>query len=48
MEHRWRLFENRAVKSVFDPKRAKLKGGWRKLQIEELREFCFSLNIFGL
>jgi hypothetical protein len=34
-EHRWRLFKNRMLKSVFESKRG-VTGEWRKLHNEEL------------
>jgi hypothetical protein len=30
-EHRLRVFENRALRRIFGPKRDEVKGGWRKL-----------------
>jgi hypothetical protein len=30
------VFENRALRGIFGPKRDELKGGWRKLLKEEL------------
>jgi hypothetical protein len=35
-EHRLRVFENRVLRRIFGSKRAKVKGGWRKLHNEEL------------
>jgi hypothetical protein len=36
-EHRLRVFENRVL-SIFGRKRDEVKGGWRKLHNEELRQ----------
>jgi hypothetical protein len=30
------VFENRVLRRIFGPKREELKGGWRKLHVEEL------------
>jgi hypothetical protein len=35
-EHRLRVFENRALRRIFGPKRDDETGGWRKLHNEEL------------
>jgi hypothetical protein len=35
-EHRLRVFENRALRRVFGPKRDEVTGEWRKLHNEEL------------
>jgi hypothetical protein len=35
-EHRVWLFENRAMKRIFGPKRDEVTGGWRKLHKDEL------------
>jgi hypothetical protein len=35
-EHRLRVFENR---SIFEPKRDEIAGGWRKLHNEEFHVF---------
>jgi hypothetical protein len=37
-EHRLRAFENTVRKGIFGPQRDEEKGGWRKLQNEELRD----------
>jgi hypothetical protein len=34
-EHKLRVFENRALRRIFGPKRDGVTGGWRKLQNEE-------------
>jgi hypothetical protein len=35
-EHRLRVFENRALRRIFGPKRDEIVGGWSKLHNEEL------------
>jgi hypothetical protein len=35
--NRLRVFENRVLKGIFEPKRGEIVGDWRKLQNEELR-----------
>jgi hypothetical protein len=37
-EHRLRVFENRALRRIFGPKRDEVTGEWRKLHNEELRD----------
>jgi hypothetical protein len=37
-EHRLRVFENRVLRKMFEPKRDEVTGEWRKLQNEELRQ----------
>jgi hypothetical protein len=39
------MFENRAPKSIFVPKRNELAGDWRKLHNETLRDLYCSPNI---
>jgi hypothetical protein len=34
-EHRLRVFENRAQRRIFKPKRDKVRGGWGKVHNEE-------------
>jgi hypothetical protein len=38
--HRLRLFENRALRRIFEPKRGKITGCWIKLHNEELHNLC--------
>ena len=38
-ERRLRVFENRVLRRVLGPKRDEVTGEWRKLHIEELRDF---------
>jgi hypothetical protein len=35
-EHKMRVFEDRALRRIFGPKRVEVTGGWGKLHIEEL------------
>jgi hypothetical protein len=43
---RLRVFDNRALRRIFGPKRAEVVGEWRKLHNEELNDLYFSPNIF--
>jgi hypothetical protein len=43
-EHRLRVFENKVLRRIFGPKRNEVRGGWRKLQNEELHDLNFSPN----
>jgi hypothetical protein len=47
-EHRLRVFENRALRRIFGPKRDEVTGGWRKLHNEKLRYLYFSSSIIKL
>jgi hypothetical protein len=40
-----RVFENGVLRKIFDPKRDKVSGGWRKLHNEELHDLYSSPNI---
>jgi hypothetical protein len=44
-EHRLRVFENRALRRIFGPKRDEVTGEWRKLHNEELHNLYSSPNI---
>jgi hypothetical protein len=44
-ERRLRVFENRALKRIFGPKRDEVTGEWRKLHEEELNDLYSSPNI---
>jgi hypothetical protein len=41
-EHGLRLFENRMLRRIFEPKRDDMAGEWRKLHNEELRDLYSS------
>ena len=40
-----RVFENRALRRIFGPKRDGVTGGWRKLHNEELNDLYYPPNI---
>jgi hypothetical protein len=44
-ERRLRVFENRVLRGIFEPKRDEVRGEWRKLHNEELHDRCSSPNI---
>jgi hypothetical protein len=44
-ERRLRVFENRALRRVFGPKRDEVIGEWRKLHSKELSDLYTSPNI---
>jgi hypothetical protein len=44
-EHTLRLFENRVLRRIFGPKRDEVKGEWRKLYNEKLRDLYSSPSI---
>jgi hypothetical protein len=44
-ECRLRVFENRVLRGIFDPKRDKVRGEWRKLHNEELNDLYSSPNV---
>jgi len=39
------MFENRALRRMFGPKRDEVTGEWRNLHREELNDLCSSPNI---
>jgi hypothetical protein len=44
-EHKLRVFENRALRRVFGPKREEATGDWRKLHDEKLNDLYSLPNI---
>jgi hypothetical protein len=44
-EYRLRVFENRVLRRIFEPKRDEVTGDWRKLHNEELHNLYSSPNI---
>jgi hypothetical protein len=42
------VFENRVLKGLFEPKRDEVKGEWRKLHNEELRDLYSSPSIIRI
>jgi len=44
-ERRLRVFENRALRRIFGPKRDEVTGEWRTLHNEELNDLYSSPNI---
>jgi hypothetical protein len=42
------MFESRALKRIFRPKRDELIGGWRKLYKEELHDLYFSPSVIRI
>jgi hypothetical protein len=45
-ERRLRVFENRALRRIFGPKRDEVTGQWRKLHSEEFNEmYCSPSNV---
>jgi hypothetical protein len=44
-EHRLRVFENRVLRRIFEPKRDEVTGGWRELHKEDLHNLYSSSGI---
>jgi hypothetical protein len=44
-EYRLRLFENRALRRIFGPKREEVAGDWRRLHNEELHNLYATPNV---
>jgi hypothetical protein len=47
-EHRLRVFENRVLRRIFEPKRDEVMGGWRKLHYKELHDLYSSPSIIRM
>jgi hypothetical protein len=47
-EHRLWVFENKVLKRIFGPKRDEVKGRWRKLHNEEIRDLYSSSSIIRI
>jgi hypothetical protein len=47
-EHKLRVFENRALRRIFGPKRNGVTGGWRKLHNKELHNLHSSPSIIRI
>jgi hypothetical protein len=43
-----RVFENKVLKRIFEPKRDEVTGGWRQLHNEELHDLYFSPSIIRI
>ena len=44
-EHRLRMFKNSAKRKIFDPKRDKVTGEWKRVHNKEIYDLYSSLNI---
>jgi hypothetical protein len=47
-EHRLRVYENRVLRTIFEPKRGEVTGGCRKFHNEELHNSYSSPNIIRM
>jgi hypothetical protein len=47
-EHRVRVFKNTVLRRIFEPKRDRVVGGWRKLHDEEFHKLYSSLSIMRM
>jgi hypothetical protein len=47
-EQTLRMFENRVLRRIFEPKRDEVTGGWRKLHNEEVHNLYSSPNIIRM
>jgi hypothetical protein len=43
--HRLRVFKNRVLRRILEPKREEVTGGWRRLHNEELHKLYTTQNI---
>jgi hypothetical protein len=48
VECRRKVYENRALKRMFDLNRRRVRGGWLKLHNAELRKLCCSSDVTGV
>jgi hypothetical protein len=46
-KHRLRVFQNKMLRTIFELRR-EVRGGWRKLHHEELRDLYSSPRIIGM
>jgi hypothetical protein len=47
-DHRLRAFENRVLRRIFRPREDEVRGEWRKLHNEDLRDLYTSKSIIGM
>jgi hypothetical protein len=47
-EHRVRVFQNRILRRIFEPKRGEMTGSWRKLHNKELHNLYSSPSIIRI
>jgi hypothetical protein len=47
-EHRLRVFENKVLRRIFEPKRDEVTEGWRKLHNGDLNDFYSSPSIIRM
>jgi hypothetical protein len=47
-EHRLRVFEFKALRRIFGPKRDEVRGGWKRLYNEELHNLYSSPTIITI
>ena len=44
-EHRLRMFKNRVLRKIFEPKRGKVPGEWKRVHNKEIYDLYSSLNV---